>query len=253
MTPVHLSLAATIVLASLAPRATAQDKAPAPAAALPEISFRLERSGLPVPKYTLTVHEDGTGTYQGEELPSAANGTASGQSQPASTTIDPAPARSGAEAFSQPFALSSATAHRIFALARTLNQFNISCASKAKNVADTGTKTLIFQGPASAGSCTYNYSENKNVVQLTDLFYGIAETMDEGRRLDHLHRYDRLGLDSAMGLLAQEVSERRAVELGSIASTLRSIASDPELMQRVRLRASQLLSLVPAEMQTSTR
>ncbi len=27
-----------------------------------EVSFQLERPGLTVPKYTITVHEDGTGT-----------------------------------------------------------------------------------------------------------------------------------------------------------------------------------------------
>ena len=48
------------------------------------------------------------------------------------------------------------------------------------------------------GSCVYNYSDNKNVALLTDTFLGIAFTLDEGRKLDFLHRYDRLGLDAEM-------------------------------------------------------
>ena len=138
-------------------------------------------------------------------------------------------------------------------MAKTLKEFQVTCASKAKNVADTGAKTLSYTGPAGDGRCTYNYSENKTVVLLTETFEGIAETMDEGRRLDYLHRYDRLGLDSAITFLADEVTSGRALELGTIAESLRSLANDADVMQRVRIRASQLLSLLPAEMQVSAR
>ncbi len=73
------------------------------------------------------------------------------------------------------------------------------------------------------------------------MFLAIAFTMDEGRRLDFLHRYDRLGLDAEMITLAHEVDEGRAMELGTIAPTLDAIAGDTALMQRVRLRAAKLL------------
>ena len=101
------------------------------------------------------------------------------------------------------------------------------------------------------GSCTYNYSESKNVTLLTEMFQGIAETMDEGRRLDQLHRYDRLGLDAAMATLAEQVAAGRALELSTIQATLRSIAGDSEVMERVRSRANTLLGMVPAEVRTS--
>lgn len=248
MKPVRAPLASAITLAALTACAAAQSSI-SPAAGRAEVSFRLERPGLPVPRYLLTVGEDGTGSYDGEDTNLGPVRTV--YADAATPVPPPPPPGHPGEPFHQPLTLTPATAHRIFALARTLKQFNVACASKAKNIADTGAKTLTYRGPAGAGSCTYNYSENKNVVQLTDLFYGIAETMDEGRRLDHLHRYDRLGLDAAIGLLAQEVTDGRAVELGSIAGTLRSIASDADVMQRVRVRASQLLSLLPAELQTA--
>jgi hypothetical protein len=76
---------------------------------------------------------------------------------------------------------------------------------------------------------------------------GIAETMDEGRELDRLHRYDRLGLDDAMAALSAEVSAGRALGLETIAGTLRALADDAEVMQRVRARASALLRLIPAD------
>ena len=110
------------------------------------------------------------------------------------------------------------TTARVFGLARGLKQFQVECASKAKNVASSGAKTLTYRAAAGGEtSCAYDYSENKDVEALTAIFEGIAETMDEGRRLDYLHRYDRLGLDAATEFLAKEVAAGHALEVGTIA------------------------------------
>ncbi len=172
------------------------------------------------------------GVYQGEEMPPPSRYP--GVSTPA-------------EPINRGFTVSSATAHKIFALARGLDKFNMACASKAKNIADTGKKTLVYKGSDGEGSCTYNYSESKGVTQVTAIFQGIAETMDTGRRLDHLHRYDRLGLDAALASLAEEVTAGRALELGTIEPTLRAIAADADVMTRARSKAAALLALIPAE------
>ena len=72
--------------------------------------------------------------------------------------------------------------------------------------------------------------------------------MDDGRALEHLHRYDRLGLDAELETFSREVADGHAIELQTIAPALRSIAQDADLMQRVRTQARALLALVPAEM-----
>ncbi len=71
--------------------------------------------------------------------------------------------------------------------------------------------------------------------------------MDEGRRLEFLHRYDRLGLDAEMISLAEQVESGRALELGTISPTLASIADDTAVIQRVRLKAQKMLEQVAAE------
>jgi hypothetical protein len=119
------------------------------------------------------------------------------------------------------------------------------CASKAKNVADSGTKTFTYIASGTTTSCTYNYTEVKDLDALTEIFQGMAETMDLGRRLDFLHRFDRLGLDDAIAFLAEEISSGRAIEVGIIEPSLRSIASDAQVMQRVRTKAAALLALIP--------
>jgi hypothetical protein len=181
----------------------------------------------------LVVYENGTGLYEGQEI--------------LTSTAYAAAANQDARPFKNSMTISAATARKIFTTAEKLNRFDVQCASRLKNVADTGTKTLQYEGQDGKGSCTYNFSDNKDVQALTDVFQGIAETMDTGRKLDQLHRFDRLGLDSVMKFLADEVSSGRALEIGTIASSLRSIASDTDVMARVRNRASALLNQIPAE------
>ena len=221
-----------LVLFAIATVCAAQTAVPAPVpAAAPEVSFNFERPGLQVPKFTIVVHEDGTGTYRGEEAPVSGGASAAGvRGSSPGRTID------------RPMKFAPSTADTIFKAARSLDFFNITCPSKAKNVADTGKKTLSYTGPDGHGSCTYNYSENKSVTQLTEMFQAIAFTMDEGRKLDFLHRYDRLGLYSEMDTLIHEVEEKRAMELENISPSLTAIVADEALMQRVREKAAKLLA-----------
>ena len=141
----------------------------------PEVSFQFERPGLAVPRFTLSVREDGSGTYKADEAPVSGG---AGMAPTAGRHVD------------QAIALSKPTVETIFKTARELDHFNIECASKLKNIANTGNKTLSYSGADGRGSCTYNYSENKSVSSLTDTFLAIAFTLDTGRRLDFLHRFD---------------------------------------------------------------
>jgi len=209
---------------------TASTATAVPVAAPPVVSFQFERAGVAVPRYTLLVREDGTGSYQAEVLPGVA---------PVAGTPT--------EHVSRAIKLTPGTAAKIFKAARELKDFNIECEAKLKNVANTGTKTLSYAGPDGRGSCAYNYSENKDVTMLTDTLLGIAFTLDEARRLAFLHRFDRLGLDAEMASLTEEAKAGRALELGTIAPTLTSIANDTAVMERVRVRAEKLLELAKVQ------
>ena len=84
-------------------------------------------------------------------------------------------------------------------------------------------------------------------MALTTLIQGITETMDAGRELDRLHRYDRLGLDSAMSFLAQEAADGRALDIETIADSLRAIVSDSDVLARVRAKANAMLVQIGAQ------
>ncbi len=220
-------LAAALVLpAALSASQTSESAAVEMAGTQGEVTFEFLRPGLPVPHFILRVRADGTGSYQAE--------------QSARSTSDPETRGEAAQHIDRPVTVSSKMAAKIFSAAHAANYFRDRCASKAKNIADTGTKTLSYSGPEGPGSCVYNYTENKPAVMLTNVFLDIATTLDEGRELEFLHRYDRLGLDAAMNRLSQAVTDGRALELCTISPILMAIADDTEIIQRVRLEAARL-------------
>jgi len=197
------------------------------AKALPTVTFDFDRPGLPVPRYTIVLHEDGSGTYNADEVERK--------------SADAAVQQVSAKHVDRPLNLSAEMTAKIFTTARTLNHFDMFCGTKLKNIADTGKKTLSYSGSDGKGSCAYNYSDDKSISSLTEQLFAIAYTMDVGRRLDFERRFDRLGLDAEMISLEKSVQDKNALELGNIAPTLRRIADDEEMMQRVRARAVKLL------------
>ena len=208
--------------------AAGQEAPKAVAGPVAAVTYTYARPGLSVPRFRIVVREDRTGSFDGDEVPpnlQSATGPASGQT----THVERA------------LSLTPATTAKIFKAARAERLFQVTCASKAKNIADTGEKSLSYDGPDGKGSCAYNYSDNKNVGMLTDLFLAISQTLDEGRKLEFRKRYDHLGLDAELDLLTQANDSGRAVELGTIEPILRQLAGDTEMMQRVRLRAAKLL------------
>lgn len=224
-----LLLAALSAAPVFASQSTVPSSTP-PSTMQPEVSFEFTRQGMDVPHYLLVLHEDGSGTYQADQAPVA---QMQGSLQPAGagTHVD------------HPITISHATTDSIFKDARAADHFNITCDSKAKNIANTGKKTLTYSGPDGRGTCTYNYSENKTITSLTDTFQAIAFMLDEGRKLEYLHRYDRLGLDAEMESLIHEFQEKRALEPGTIAAVLTSLVNDEALIQRVRTKAAKLLEV----------
>ena len=198
-----------------------------------KVTFHLEREGLEIPRFTMSVDEQGNGSYRAE--------LALSKSLPATQPGEPAEPSAPPPAIERKVTLSTATTTRIFALARDAERFNTQCESKAKNVANMGMKTLTFAGPDGAGRCVFNYTEAKPVMALTEIFLAVQQTLEMGRQMDFKRRFDRLGLDAVMLSLSQMLDAHQAMELGTITQSLRTIASDTELMQRVRLRAAKML------------
>ena len=191
------------------------------------VRFSFERPAAKV-KYRFDLSEDGRGTYVAE--------------------YPPTPPATPGGSVEVPLALHAATVKKIFEQARSTVVYHGGCETKAKNIAQTGVKTLTLVELAGAAStCTWNYSEKAPVAALQDEFIAMAETLDTGRTLQMQQRFDRLGLDREMSFLADEVSSGRAQGLENIAPVLQGIADDESLLERVRVRARALLQLSAAQ------
>lgn len=203
-----------------------------------KVTFHLERDGLEIPRFTLSIDEQGNAAYHAE--------VAVPKSLPATQPGEPAEPSAAPPAIERKVTISAATTAKIFALAREADRFKGTCEAKAKNVANMGMKTLTYDGADGSGTCAYNYTEVKPVSTLTDIFLAVQETLELGRQMDFKRRFDRLGLDAVINTLSQRVDAHQAMEVGTIAPSLRTIASDTELMQRVRLRAAKMLEQADA-------
>jgi hypothetical protein len=224
MTSNRLSRLERLLPVLLLPILPVSAQSPAPAAAA-VVSFHYEHAGLPV-------HEDGSGTYAATYAPPPPDpryGSSVVNQSSAPTQV------------SRTVSLSSQTTAKLFERVRSTGRFHAGCESKARNIANTGAKTISYTGPDGAGNCTFNYAEDKAIVALTETFQSIAQTLDEGRSIDLKHRYDRLALDSELSNLAEQVHAGRAIELATIAPVLQSLCDDAQVMERVRRRAAGLL------------
>jgi hypothetical protein len=132
-------------------------------------------------------------------------------------------------------------AEKVFQTAYSHKLFNEEYESHLK-VAFQGTKTVRYQGPRGSGSCSFNYSKDREIQALGDSMIAVEETIMEGARLELLLKHDPLGLDEEMDFLVQAAKDGRAQQLCVIRSILTQLASDPAVLDQVRKRADLLLA-----------
>jgi len=192
------------------------------------IAFKFDwDQGRPWLKYTITVDDAGSTSFKGVANP-----------------ID----NGDGDDYLLDFTMSGANRDKIFELAKQADYFQGTLESKAKNIAKTGQKTLEYHGRSGGGvsntSATYNYSSNKDVQQLTQIFQSVATTIDMGRRLAFDYRFDKLGLDARLRSLQELQASHFVNELQAIEPILKKIAADPNVMHVSRVAAKQLISSI---------
>jgi hypothetical protein len=199
------------------------DVAPEAASAASTTPFRLvvsyDRPGLQVPHWQITVPLHGMAEYTGKP----AKGNDPGQVL---------------------FRLSGTGRARLATLLERTHNLQ-PCETHSKGIANMGTKEVEYAAAdATPVRCTFNFTDNKPLSDALDYMLAIAGTVQTGLELDRLHRYDRLGLDPVIIRLTEDAKTGRAAELGAIRPTLESLATDVAVLERVRTRAQQLLTMV---------
>ena len=78
--------------------------------------------------------------------------------------------------------------------------------------------------------------------ELTRLFQNLSQTLEFGRHLDHMVRYDRLGIDAELRRMEEAAGNNELIELQAIAPSLQRITDDTAILHIARLRAEKLLA-----------
>jgi hypothetical protein len=209
-------------LTTLALNAQEASAGPAPAPAQATVTYAFDwPQGIPWAKYSIKVRSDGKAHFDGIPHPDGSN-----------NDTDPV---------DQDFTMSETNRQTIFGLAQKLNYFQSDLDAHIKHIAQTGRKTLQYESSQTRGSNTFNWSENPDVKELTQLFSGIANTIDYGRKLEFQYRFDKLGMAQRLKELEELRADQQIAELHLIEPILRKIADDPNVMNIARESARHLL------------
>jgi hypothetical protein len=220
-----LVLSAAVPIAVFAQPIGVAAQAAGPAVTGPVFTIDFTNPGLAPSHWSLTLHPDGSGHFTSEKV--AAPTDHSGEL--------------GLPAVDRDIELTPKFAASIFETAQRHAWFNQDCESHMK-VAFQGEKKLSFSGPQGSGSCSYNYSKDKEIQALGDSLLAVSTTILEGAKLEILLQHDPLGLDKEMGFLVAAAKENRAQQLCAIREILARLAQDDHVMEMVRKQAHVLLA-----------
>jgi hypothetical protein len=196
---------------------------------IPTVTFTCDWPQAHPPHYSIAVDSAGRAAY---------------------TVVDGAK-ETGAKETGEPsmlkFTVSGPVRERIFADAQALNYFEGNFDFTHHKVAFTGSKTLAFADPKHHSKTTFNWSENRRLMSLTQLFVAIANTVGGGGKLEYLLRFDRLGLNEQLKEMEMQAKDQYLAEIHVIEPVLRRIADDPNVMDLARQRARRLLAVAASE------
>ncbi|MGO9212225.1 MAG: hypothetical protein ACLPXM_12090 [Terriglobales bacterium] len=203
--------------------------------AIPTVTFTFDWPSVEPHRYVIAVDTSGNAAYQ---------------SWTADSTAEPS---SADDPYLLKFTVSPTARGRIFTLARQLKYFNGDFEYRKHRVAATGDKTLAYADPDRQYETRYNWSENPDIDELTALFQGMSTTLESGRRLERLRRFERLGLDEELKNLEHLAVEHRASELQLIAPILVQLAQDPAVLNIARQRARHILQIAGVPLEVNSK
>lgn len=199
---------------------------PARAAEPATVTFSLDFPGSDPDHYSFSLESDGRARYE-----------CSGKISPDSEDH---------ETYQTEFSFSDATRTRIFELAARAHYFSGAIDSGKRNLANTGVKKLSFKDGQREFTAAYNFSSLPAVQQLTALFQSTSATLEFGRRLAHIHRYQKLALDDELKRMEDQARQGDLVELQAVKPVLQEIYDDTSVLNVVRARAQRIMEMGPA-------
>lgn len=191
------------------------------------ISFSIDFPGSDPEHYSISVESDGHAKYE-------CSGKVSKDSEEKET-------------YQSEFMFSDAARTKIFDLAAQAHYFSGKIDSGNKKLAFTGAKKLVYTDGQRNSSADYNFSPVPTIQQLTALFQSVGATLEFGRRLAYLHRYQKLALDDELKRMELQARTGELAELQAVQPILQQIYDDSSVINVVRARAERIMAMAKTE------
>jgi hypothetical protein len=185
------------------------------------VTFTLDFPASQPEHYSIRIQSDGPSRYQ-----------SSGRFSTDSDETD---------SFDLDFTATAETRQKIFDLAAKAGFFQKDLDAHHKGIAFTGKKVLTYKDARRSGECTYNYSTNLAVQELTSLMQSLSATLEFGHRLQYDRHYQKLALEQEFKRMEQMARSDQLVEITAIRPILDQIIADPSVINVTRARAQRLL------------
>ncbi len=120
---------------------------------------------------------------------------------------------------------------------------NLSAAEKyesGRKVADLGKKHLTLVTPEGTKEATYNFSERKEVTELTAFFEALLNQQTIGFDLDNAIQFDRLSVPKRLDQIESELKSNRIADPDGLVVLLEKIEADQRVMNYARDHAGRI-------------
>jgi hypothetical protein len=149
--------------------------------------------------------------------------------------------RRGADMITASIQLSPAARDRYQAVIAATN--NLSAAENyesGRKVADLGKKRLTLVTPEGTKEATYNYSERKEVTELTSFFEAMLNQQTISFDLDNAIQFDRLSVPKRLDQIEIELKANRIADPDGLIVLLEKIESNQRVMNYARDHAARI-------------
>jgi hypothetical protein len=132
----------------------------------------------------------------------------------------------------------------IFDLAAKLHNFDGVSLEIHRRIANLGEKTFGYDRAGESHSVTFNYTLNRDALQLLTIFEGLARQQTDLSDLDRTMRYDPLGVNDVLMQLQKDLDNKLVPDPAQFLPSLDRLAADQHFIDIARDRARKLAARI---------
>ncbi|HYL45501.1 MAG TPA: hypothetical protein VEU52_00600 [Candidatus Limnocylindrales bacterium] len=142
------------------------------------------------------------------------------------------------------FQVGGGLVQKIFGLAAKLHNFQGVDLEVHRRIANLGEKTLQYEKGGDRHEVKFNYTLDESATQLLNIFEGLSRQENDLSTLMRVMRYDRLGVNDAVGQLETDFNNKLLPEPERLLPALDQVAADDTYLDIARQRAHILASKI---------